>query len=277
MRLNCLLGPVEKIQPSEYGNSPSSEVNGAPNPRNPLDPEEPGIGQGPVILCIPDVLSPVQTGNLRDLLESADWQDGKATAGHQAAKAKDNEQIPATHPAALQAGEEILRALGSNPLFQAAALPLHYLPPMFNRYTGGQTYGTHVDAAIRRTPTGGRTIRTDLSCTLFFSDPSEYDGGELVIEDTYGSKSVKLPAGHLVLYPATSLHQVTPVTRGTRLCSFFWIQSMIRSDEQRSILFDLDIAIQRISANLPDHPAANQSAVQLTGVYHNLIRQWAEV
>ena len=230
-----------------------------------------------MIVCIPDVLSPDQIAELRALLEAAEWEDGKATAGHQAVKAKDNLQIPAQHPAARQAGEAILRALTANPLFRAAALPLHFLPPMFNRYSGGQTYGTHVDAAIRQIPGSGHRIRTDLSCTLFFPGPDEYEGGELIIVDTYGSKSVKLPAGHMVLYPATSLHRVTPVTAGTRLCSFFWVQSMIRSDEQRSILFDLDLAIQRLSASLPDHPAASQSGVQLTGVYHNLLRQWAEM
>lgn len=230
-----------------------------------------------MIVCIPDVLSPEQTAELRKLLDSADWEDGRATAGHQAVKAKDNMQIPATHPVAREVGDTILRALAVNPLFQSAAVPLHFLPPMFNRYSGGQTYGTHVDASIRQIPGTGKRIRTDLSCTLFFSDPEEYDGGELVIEDTYGTKSVKLPPGHMVLYPATSLHQVTPVTRGTRMCSFFWVQSMIRSDEQRAILFDLDLAIQRISGSLPDHPAVSQSSVQLTGVYHNLVRQWAEV
>ncbi|WP_345789690.1 Fe2+-dependent dioxygenase [Luteolibacter soli] len=230
-----------------------------------------------MILCIPDVLSPEQTAEYRRLLESADWQDGKATAGHQAAKAKDNMQIPATHPVALEVGSGILRALAANPLFQSAALPLHFLPPMFNRYSGGQTFGTHVDGSIRQIPGTSHRIRTDLSCTLFFAGPEEYVGGELIIEDTYGSKSVKLPAGHMVVYPSTSLHQVTPVTRGTRLCSFFWLQSIIRSDEQRSLLFDLDIAIQRLSSALPDHEAASQSAVQLTGVYHNLIRQWAEM
>ncbi|MCW1883136.1 Fe2+-dependent dioxygenase [Luteolibacter flavescens] len=230
-----------------------------------------------MILCIPDVLTAEQTAECRRLLETADWQDGKATAGHQAAKAKDNMQIPATHPVAREVGDAILRALAVNPLFQSAALPLHFLPPMFNRYSGGQTFGTHVDSSIRQIPGTPHRIRTDLSCTLFFAGPEEYDGGELIIEDTYGSKSVKLPAGHMVLYPSTSLHQVTPVTRGTRLCSFFWLQSMIRSDEQRSLLFDLDIAIQRLSAALPDHEAASQSSVQLTGVYHNLIRQWAEM
>ena len=190
---------------------------------------------------------------------------------------KDNTQIPATHPAAREVGEGILQALAANPPFMSAALPLHFLPPMFNRYSGGPTYGTHVDSSIRRIPGSGHRIRTDLSCTLFFSAPEEYDGGELIIEDTYGSKSVKLPAGHMVLYPSTSLHQVTPVTRGARLCSFFWLQSMVRSDERRSLLFDLDIAIQRISSALPDHQIASESAVQLTGVYHNLLRQWAEM
>ena len=229
-----------------------------------------------MILTIPDVLTPEQVASARQALESAIWEDGKKTAGHQAAQAKDNMQVPASHPAAIETGATILRALGKNPLFLSAALPLHYLPPMFNRYSGGQQFGTHVDGAIRVLPEG-RRIRTDLSCTLFFAEPEEYDGGELIIEDTYGSKSVKLPAGHMVLYPSTSLHHVTPVTRGARLCSFFWIQSMIRSDEQRTLLFDLDCSIQRLSAELPDHEGAKQSSVQLTGVYHNLLRQWAEM
>jgi PKHD-type hydroxylase len=246
--------------------------------RNRLTPCAPGWAQRrDMIVCIPDVLSPEQTRQFRNMLEDAAWEDGKATAGHLAAKAKDNMQIPATHPVAREVGDGIMRALTVNPTFMSAAVPLHFLPPMFNRYSGGQTYGQHIDAAIRQIPGTGHRIRTDLSCTLFFNDPEDYDGGELIIEDTYGSKSVKLPPGHLVLYPATSLHRVTPVTRGSRLCSFFWVQSMVRSDEQRSILFDLDLAIQRISGALPDHPAANQSAVQLTGVYHNLLRQWAEV
>jgi PKHD-type hydroxylase len=229
-----------------------------------------------MILCIPQVLSAEHVAEGRRLLERALWEDGKKTAGHQAAQVKDNMQIPAGHPAAVEVGEMIVRALHANPLFVSAAVPLHILPPMFNRYSGGQQFGTHVDGAIRQLP-DGRRIRTDLSCTLFFAGPEEYDGGELVIEDTYGTKTVKLPAGHMVLYPSTSLHHVTPVTRGARLCSFFWLQSMIRSDEQRSLLFDLDIAIQRLSGALPDHDAAKQSAVQLTGVYHNLLRQWAEM
>jgi PKHD-type hydroxylase len=226
-----------------------------------------------MVIEIPEILNARQLAETRALLDSAEWVDGRGTAGHQAAQAKDNLQIPATHPAARQAGETILKALGQNPLFMAAALPLHILPPMFNRYSGGQQFGTHVDGSIRTIPGGGQRIRTDLSATLFFAEPAEYDGGELLIEDTYGTKSVKLPAGHMILYPATSLHQVTPVTRGARLCSFFWIQSMIRDDAKRSLLFDLDLGIQRIGADHPGHA----STVQLTGVYHNLLRQWAEM
>ena len=226
-----------------------------------------------MLLAIPDVLTPDQTAEARKILASADWVDGKTTAGAQAARAKDNLQIPATHPAARQVGEMILNALAQNPLFMSAALPLHILPPMFNRYTGGQQFGTHVDGSIRTVPGTNHRLRTDLSATLFFANPTDYEGGELVIEDTYGAKSVKLPAGHLILYPATSLHHVTPVTSGARLCSFFWIQSMIRDDGQRSLLFDMDTGIQRVSADQPGNPGV----VQLTGVYHNLLRQWAEM
>ncbi|ATC64832.1 Fe2+-dependent dioxygenase [Nibricoccus aquaticus] len=226
-----------------------------------------------MILAIPNVLNPQQLADASRLLDSADWTDGAATAGHQAVKVKDNMQIPATHPVAKQVGETIVRALTQNPLFMSAALPLHFLPPMFNRYTGGQNYGNHIDASIRTVPGTGHRLRTDLSCTLFFAEPSEYDGGELIVEDTYGPKSVKLPAGHMILYPGTSLHRVTPVTRGTRLCSFFWIQSMIRDDAKRALLFEQDIAIQRLTIDHPGHP----SITQLTGVYHNLLRQWAEM
>lgn len=225
-----------------------------------------------MLISIPDVLTAKQVAQARQVLEAADWVDGRVTAGHQGARVKDNQQIPAEHPAARQVGEMILRALGQNPLFMSAALPLHVMPPFFNRYTGGQHFGTHVDGAIRSLPNGQR-IRTDLSATLFFAAPDEYDGGELCVEDTYGVKKVKLPPGHLILYPATSLHHVTPVTRGTRLSAFFWLQSMVRDDGQRSLLFDLDLAIQRLSADHPDHP----SAVQTTNVYHNLLRQWAEM
>jgi PKHD-type hydroxylase len=226
-----------------------------------------------MMLHIPDVLSADQVRQAREILEKAEWVDGRDTAGHQGALVKNNEQLSATHPVARQVGEMILKALGRSPLFIAAALPLHILPPMFNRYSGGQTFGTHVDGAVRTIPGTGHRIRTDLSCTLFFAGPEEYDGGELVVEDTYGVKSAKLPAGHMILYPSTSLHHVKPVTRGTRLSSFFWLQSMIRDDHQRSLLFDLDIGLQRLGADVPGHPGV----VQITGVYHNLLRQWAEM
>ncbi len=226
-----------------------------------------------MLIEIANVLTAQQLAEARRLLEAAEWVDGNVTSGHQAARAKDNQQLPADSPAGRQIGEAIVRALGRHPLFLSAALPLHILPPMFNRYSGGQQFGTHVDGAIRQVPGTPHRIRTDLSATLFFAEPAEYDGGELVVEDTYGSKRVKLPAGHLVLYPSTSLHHVTPVTRGTRLCSFFWIQSMLRDDGRRSLLFEMDVAIQRLAGPSPDHP----SVVQLTGVYHNLLRQWAEM
>jgi PKHD-type hydroxylase len=226
-----------------------------------------------MLLAIPNVLTPSQVADARRALETAEWIDGKATAGHQGARVKDNQQLPVDHPLAREIGATIVRALSAHPLFLSAALPLHILPPMFNRYSGGQTFGTHVDGSIRVVPGTGQRMRTDLSCTLFFSGPEDYDGGELIIEDTYGSKSVKLPAGHMILYPATSLHQVTPVSRGTRLCSFFWIQSMIRDDGRRALLFDMDVAIQRLGAENATHP----SVVSLTGVYHNLLRQWAEM
>lgn len=225
-----------------------------------------------MLLAIPNVLSPDQVAEARKILEAAEWIDGRDTAGHQGARVKKNLQLPLRSTAAEQLGEMILKALAASPLFMSAALPARILPPMFNRYEVGQTFGTHVDGAIRMLG-NGNSVRTDVSCTLFFSNPDEYDGGELIVEDTYGSKSVKLPAGHMILYPSTSLHRVNPVTRGVRLCSFFWLQSMIRDDSRRSLLFDMDVAIQRLAGQMPDHP----SVVQLTGVYHNLLRQWAEV
>ncbi len=225
-----------------------------------------------MILAIPDVLTREEVTKARSLLEATEWVDGRITAGHQGARVKNNQQLPPNNQVAAQVGELILQALEVNPLFLSAALPLHILPPMFNRYSGGQTFGTHVDGSIRSLPNGQR-IRTDLSCTLFFNDPEEYEGGELIVEDTYGSKSVKLPAGQMILYPSTSLHQVTPVTKGTRLCSFFWLQSLIRQDNRRAILFDMDIAIQRLGSENALHP----SVVSLTGVYHNLLREWAEM
>lgn len=226
-----------------------------------------------MLISIPDVLTPEQVAQARQLLDKTEWVDGRVTAGHQSSRSKDNMQIPEGHPVAQQLGEMILAALGKNPLFLSAALPLRVFPPLFNRYQGGQSFGTHVDNAIRQVPGTPHRIRTDLSATLFFAAPEEYDGGELCVEDTYGVKSVKLPPGHMVLYPSTSLHHVRPVTRGARICSFFWLQSMIRDDGHRSLLFDLDLAIQRLNRDHPDHP----SSVQLTGVYHNLLRQWAEL
>lgn len=225
-----------------------------------------------MLLAIPDVLTPVQVTAARRTIEAAEWVDGRVTAGHQGARVKDNQQLPAESPAATEVGRTILQALATNPLFMSAALPLHVLPPFFNRYRGGQTFGTHIDGSIRTLPNGQR-IRTDLSCTLFLTPPDEYDGGELIVEDTYGTKSVKLPAGHLILYPARSLHQVTPVTAGTRLSSFFWLQSMVREDSRRALLFDMDVAIQRLAGENPLHP----SVVSLTGVYHNLLREWAQL
>lgn len=224
-------------------------------------------------IAIADVLSPAQLADARAILEAAEWVDGRVTAGHQAAAAKDNVQIPADHPAARQVGAMIVKALSANGLFMSAALPAQILPPLFNRYSGGQQFGTHVDGAIRPVPGTPHRLRADLSATLFFAAPDEYDGGELVIEDTFGTKTVKLPAGHMILYPSTSLHHVKPVTRGARLCSFFWIQSLVREAADRGILFDLDQAIQRLNADPSGHP----SAVQLTGVYHNLLRKWAEL
>jgi PKHD-type hydroxylase len=225
-----------------------------------------------MLLAIPDVLSAAQVAQARQILDAAEWIDGKATAGHQSARAKDNQQLPEGSPAARQVGEMILAALGQNALFISAALPKHVFPPLFNRYRGGQSFGTHVDNAIRQVPGTAHRIRTDLSSTLFLAAPEEYDGGELIVEDTYGTHSVKLPAGSLVLYPATSLHHVRPVTRGARVASFFWIESMVREDAERTLLFDLDMAIQRISRDVPDHP----SNVQFTGIYHNLLRRWAD-
>lgn len=226
-----------------------------------------------MLLDIPNVLTAEEVQRARALLDSAEWIDGRVTAGYQSARAKDNQQIPENHPAAREAGAMIVQALARNSLFRAAALPLHIFPPLFNRYEGGQSFGSHVDNAVRQIPGTPHQLRTDVSATLFLTEPGDYDGGELVVEDTYGVKSVKLPAGHMVLYPATSLHHVRPITRGARVSSFFWIQSMVRDDGQRTLLFDLDLAIQRLGGDVPDHP----SVVQLTGVYHNLLRRWAEL
>ena len=225
-----------------------------------------------MIVSIPHLLTPEQLRQCRNRLEGAAWSDGRRTAGHLAIKAKNNLQLADDDPAASQIGSVILEALGANPLFMSAALPLKVLPPRFNRYEVGAGYGDHVDNAVFSVPGTSHRVRSDLSATLFFSAPDEYDGGELIIEDTYGTHSVKLAAGHMVLYPGTSLHRVTPVTRGVRLASFFWIQSLVREDSQRAVLFDLDTAIQRLTQAVPDHPAL----VQLTGVYHNLLRRWSD-
>jgi PKHD-type hydroxylase len=226
-----------------------------------------------MLLHIPDVLSAGQVAEARRQLDAAEWVDGRVTAGLQSARVKDNAQLSEGSPITEEIGDVVLTALQRNPLFLAAALPLRVFPPLFNRYEQGQSFGSHVDNAIRQISSTGHRIRTDLSATLFFSGPEEYDGGELLIEDTYGVHSVKLPAGHLVLYPSTSLHRVQPITRGARTASFFWIQSMVRDDGERTLLFDLDMAIQRLNHELPNHPAA----VPLTNVYHNLLRRWAEM
>ncbi len=228
-----------------------------------------------MLLNIPDVLTAEQVAYALAMLQSADWADGRITAGYQSAKAKDNAQLPETSPVARELGGVILEALSRNSTFFSAALPKRIYPPLFNRYEGGQSFGFHVDNAVRydRSRGGADAVRTDLSATLFLSAPEDYDGGELIIEDTYGTQSIKLPAGHMVLYPGTSLHRVTPVTRGARVASFFWVQSMVRDDGQRRLMFELDLSIRRLTQELPDHPAL----VQLTGVYHNLLRQWTEV
>ena len=231
-----------------------------------------------MLITIEKVLSAEQVKVARTRLASAEWVDGRVTAGYQAQEVKRNAQIPENSPVSKELGEMVLAGLARSPRFMSAALPLRVFPPMFNSYAGGQTFGTHVDTAIRQLSSTGQRIRTDLSATLFLTPPEEYDGGELVVEDSYGEKRVKLPAGDMVLYPATSLHRVEPVTRGNRISSFFWIQSMIRQDAHRTLLFELDSAIQRLAVG--EHAQAAEvkaSAVQMTGVYHNLLRQWAEM
>ncbi|MBV1797613.1 Fe2+-dependent dioxygenase [Siccirubricoccus sp. G192] len=226
-----------------------------------------------MLLQIEELLTAEQVAHARRLLERAPWVDGRVTAGHQSAQVKDNLQVPEGCPEHRELGGLILTALERNALFISSVLPLRVFPPLFNRYDPGMTFGAHVDNAIRQITGTPHRIRTDVSCTLFLSDPETYDGGELIVEDTYGEQRVKLPAGHAVIYPATSLHRVAPVTRGSRLASFFWIQSMVRDDGQRSLLFDLDMAINRLRDDLP---AGHRSPTELTGVYHNLLRRWAD-
>jgi PKHD-type hydroxylase len=225
-----------------------------------------------VLLQIPKVIGAEQAAGFRARIESARWVNGAATAGHQSVQVKRNEQLPEESTEARAIGEEIIAALQRSPLFFSAALPKQVYPPLFNRYAAGMTFGAHVDGAIRTHAPSGTRMRADLSATLFLTPPEDYDGGELAVEDTYGTHSVKLAAGDMVLYPASSLHRVTPVTRGARISAFFWVQSMVREDARRTLLFDLDMAIVRLNRDQPDHP----SLVSLTGTYHNLLRMWAE-
>jgi len=226
-----------------------------------------------MLLRIPAVLTAEQVTYFRKRMDAARWVDGNVTSGHQSAQAKYNEQLPEDSAEARELGEQVLQALSRSPLFFSAALPKQVFPPLFNRYGPGMTFGNHVDSAIRSHSQQPVRIRTDLSATLFLAAPEDYDGGELLVEDTYGTQQVKLPAGDMVLYPATSLHRVAPITRGARVASFFWIQSMVRDDAQRTLLFDLDMAIIRLTQEAPKSPAL----VSLTGTYHNLLRMWAEV
>jgi PKHD-type hydroxylase len=223
-----------------------------------------------MLLTIPDVLTAEEAAAFRQALESAEWSDGRATAGYLSQRVKNNSQLREDHPLARQLGTRILDVLDRNQIFISAALPLKIVPPLFNRYRDGEVYGRHIDGGMR--PVGGHRVRTDLSATLFLSPPDSYDGGELIVEDGAGERSFKLKAGELLLYPATSVHRVMPVTRGARLAAFFWIQSMVRSAEQRGILFQLDNALRALGRDVPDHP----SLVEMLGVYHNLIRQWAD-
>jgi PKHD-type hydroxylase len=226
-----------------------------------------------MMLHIPGVLTREQVAAMRARLDASDWIDGRATVGEQGAKVKQNRQLPETAPLTLELGQTILAALASNPLYFSAALPLRTIPPLFNRYAGGEHYGAHVDGAMRRIPGSGEWVRTDVSTTVFLCDPDEYDGGELIVTDAYGEHEVKLPAGDAIVYPSTSIHRVEPVTRGARVCSFFWTQSMVRDDMRRSLLLELDQNIQSLRARLGDCP----ELVGLTGHYHNLLRQWSEV
>ena len=226
-----------------------------------------------MLLQIPGVLAAQELAHCQRLLERAEWIDGRVTAGHQSTQVKHNRQLAEHSAVAVELGKIVLGAVSRSPLFISSVLPNRIFPPLFNCYEVGDGFGTHVDNAIRVASASGMRVRTDVSATLFLSEPDDYDGGELIVEDTYGAHSVKLPAGGIVLYPASSLHHVKPITRGRRVASFFWIQSMVRDDGQRALLFDLDNAIRRLGADHPSHA----SLVQLTGVYHNLLRSWAEV
>ncbi|MCY1023516.1 Fe2+-dependent dioxygenase [Pyxidicoccus sp. MSG2] len=225
-----------------------------------------------MMVHIPNVLGAEQVAHCRAVMERAAWTDGRVTAGHQSGQVKKNLQLPEGGPEARELGALVLAGLERSALFVSAVLPQRVFPPLFNRYEPGMTFGSHVDNAIRGLPGMGGRIRTDVSATLFLSEPDSYDGGDLVVEDTYGNHAVKLPAGDLIIYPATSLHHVTPVTRGVRLASFFWVQSLVRDVSKRALLFDMDTAITQLNQEVPKSPAM----VMLTGAYHNLLRQWAE-
>jgi PKHD-type hydroxylase len=226
-----------------------------------------------MLTVIPDLLDAATVAQVRALIDAAEWVDGNVTSGHQSALAKRNLQLPEDAPQAKQAGQVVLDALGASPLFIAAALPLKVFPPLFNSYAGGQAFGTHVDNAVRIQAGTGFRVRSDLSITIFLEEPQAYDGGELTVETNFGVQRVKLPAGHAVLYPSSSLHRVEPVTRGRRVASFFWLQSMVRDDAARQMLFDLDSSIQQLAVELAHDHA---QVIRLTGVYHNLLRRWAE-
>lgn len=226
-----------------------------------------------MMLHVPDVLSADQVREIRASLDATEWVDGRETVGDQGARVKRNRQLPEQSPVGRELGKTILGALARNPLFFSAALPLRFVPPLFNLYEGGEHYGLHVDGSVRSVPGTGEQLRTDLSCTLFLCDPEDYEGGELEVVDTYGTHEVKLPAGDLILYPSSSLHRVHPVTRGARVCSFFWLQSMVRDDRQRAMLFELDQVIQKLRGRLGEC----EESIALTGQYHNLLRMWSEV
>ncbi len=225
-----------------------------------------------MLLHIPDVLSSEQVAQMRAALEAADWTDGRETVGVQGARVKRNQQLPEASPLRQKQGAIVLSALAKHPLYHAATLPLRTLPPRFNRYEGGGHYGFHIDGAVMAQPADTGQLRSDISCTLFLSEPDEYDGGELIVSDTYGEHEVKLPAGDMIIYPSSSLHRVAPVTRGARVASFFWVQSLVRDDSRRRLLFELDTSIQALTGSGADADAL----LQLTGVYHNLLRQWVE-
>jgi PKHD-type hydroxylase len=226
-----------------------------------------------MMLHVPEVLTAGELAECRELLFAAEWEDGLVTAGSQAARVKRNRQLPENTPTLRRLREIVTAALMRNPIFFSAALPHRILPPFFNRYEGGETFGEHVDNAIRRPWKSDVNIRTDVSTTLFFTGPEEYEGGDLVVEDTYGAHIARLPAGDAIVYPSTSLHRVEPVTAGARVCSFLWTQSMIRDDWKRNLMFDLDCRIQRLRAQLGE----TEDVVGLTSHYHNLLRMWAEV